>query len=110
MNSNTINLQDYRTLGSRVFTGRDRGLEVKNASKINEIESQFDEIVIIIPEDIGSINPSFLEEFLFDVVRKLKEENFFKKFKFTNNGRYKILQDLQEAVDRILRDENALSK
>lgn len=110
MNSNTINLQDYRTLGSRVFTGRDRGLEVKKASKINDLESQFEEIEIIIPEDIGSINPSFLEEFLFDVVRKLKEEAFFKKFKFTNNGRYKILQDLQEAVDRILRDENALSK
>lgn len=109
MKTAIINLQDYRTLGSRVFTGRDRGIEVRDASKIDTLETEFDSIEIIIPEDIGSINPSFLEEFLFNVVTKLKEEFFFKRFNFVNKGRYNILQDLQEAVDRILREENALS-
>ena len=103
MKTTIINLQDYRTLGSRVFTGRDRGIEVRDASKIDILETEFDSIEIIIPEDIGSINPSFLEEFLFNVVTKLKEEIFFKRFNFVNKGRYNILQDLQEAVDRILR-------
>ena len=66
-----INLEIFRTPGSKVFTGRDRGIEVRNQSKIDEIESTTDDaITIIIPEDIRSINPSFLEEFLSKVVKK----------------------------------------
>jgi len=107
-NINTINLQNYRTPGSRVFTGRDRGIDVRKASKIDILEAQSDEVVIVIPEDIGSINPSFLEEFLYNVVNKLQPAAFFRKFKFENNGRYKITNDLQEAVERILREETAL--
>ena len=107
--NNVIDLKDFQTSGSRVFTGRDRGIEVREASKIDLIESQNDEVIVKIPSDIGSVNPSFLEEFLFSVVVKLKPNNFFKKFKFINEGRYKITNDLQEAVDRILREETALS-
>ena len=55
-----------------------------------------------------SINPSFLEELLLNVVTKLQPEVFFKKIHFENNGRYKITNDLQEAVERILREETAL--
>ncbi|CAN1570278.1 Domain of unknown function DUF4325 [Spirosomataceae bacterium] len=108
MTPNVINLQDYRTKGSRVFTGRDRGIEVREASNIDELEKMHSKVIVIIPEDIGSINPSFLEEFLLNVVSKLKENDFFEKFTFENNGRYKIKRDLIEAVDRILRDQNAL--
>lgn len=104
-----IKLQDYRTSRSKVFTGRDRGIEVREKSKIDELEKVYDEITIIIPEDIGSINPSFLEEFLLTVVTKLKADKFFKKFRFQNTGRYKIDEDLEEAVDRILRTETALA-
>jgi hypothetical protein len=107
-NINIINLQDYRTPGSRVFTGRDRGIDVRKASAIDLLEAQSDEVIIKIPEDIGSINPSFLEEFLYNVVNKLHADEFFRKFKFENNGRYKIHNDLQEAVERILREETAL--
>ena len=107
-NISIINLQDYRTPGSRVFTGRDRGIDVRNASNIDRLEAQSDEVIIVIPEDIGSINPSFLEEFLYNVVNKLQSDLFFRKFKFENNGRYKINIDLHEAVERILREETAL--
>jgi hypothetical protein len=103
-----VNLQDFRTKGSKVFTGRDRGIDVRKKSHINELERTYDHLKILIPDDIGSINPSFLEEFLLDVVTRLKAEKFFNKFEFINNGRYKIKEDLEEAVDRILRTENAL--
>lgn len=108
MKTATINLELYRTQGSRVFTGRDRGIEVRTASKIDELESTNEKVIIIIPENIGSINPSFLEEFFFNVVSKLKAAEFFKKFEFDNKGRYKIKKDIEEAVERILRDDNAL--
>jgi hypothetical protein len=109
MSNYNINLQDYRTPGSKVFTGRDRGVEVRDRSKINTVVSQYDTITISIPEDIRSINPSFLEEFLIHVVSKLGELDFKKKFHFDNPGRYKIEDDLNEAIERILREENALA-
>ncbi len=104
-----INLQDYRTPGSKVFTGRDRGEKVRNKSNIDSLTSNHDSVTIIIPEDIRSINPSFLEEFLVNVVTKLGKEGFSKKFKIENKGRYQVANDLNEAIDRILREENALA-
>lgn len=104
-----IDLQLYRTTGSKVFTGRDRGLEVRKKSKIDELEQASDKVIVSIPSDIRSINPSFLEEFLVNVVTKLREGGFKNKFVFENTGRYQIKEDLDEAIDRILREENALA-
>ena len=105
----SINLQDFRTPGSKVFTTRPRGVEVRNLSKIDSIQDSYDKITIIIPPDISSINPSFLEEFFENVVLKLGETEFYDKFQFVNEGRYKINIDLAEAIERILREENALA-
>jgi len=104
-----IDLQVYRTPGAKVFTTRPRGIEVRNASRIDQLEAEYDQITITIPSDISSINPSFLEEFFENVVMKLGEIGFFKKFSFINEGRYKIDSDLTEAIERILREENALA-
>ena len=81
-----IDLQTYRTPNSRAFTGRDRGIEVREASKIDILEAECETITIAIPDDIGSINPSFLEEFLYNVVTKLQPDTFFKKFNNTIYG------------------------
>jgi hypothetical protein len=104
-----INLQDFRTPGSKVFTTRPRGIEVRTNSNIDNIEPNYDKIVITIPSDISSINPSFLEEFFENVVTRLGETGFYQKFSFVNEGRYKIDIDLTEAIERILREENALA-
>lgn len=109
METCTINLEKYRTPKSRVFSGRARGETVRNKSEIDKIESKCEKIVIEIPLDIASINPSFLEEFLYKVVRNLGEEKFRQKFSFVSQGRYNIEKDLEEAIDRILKKENALS-
>ena len=100
-----IDLQEFRTPGSKVFTSRPRGVQVRNDTK----EPLYDKITITIPNDISSINPSFLEEFFENVVLKLGEKGFYEKFSFINEGRYKIETDLEEAIERILREENALA-
>lgn len=111
MNNATIDLENFKTIGSKVFTGRNRGIDVRNESKIDQLEGKSIKIVIKIPEDIRSINPSFLEEFLLNVVSKLGKQKFYEKFEFQNQSkRYDIATDLDEAIDRILRNENALSK
>lgn len=104
-----IDLQDFRTAGAKVFTTRPRGIQVRTESKIDTIEPLYDKIEIVIPTDISSINPSFLEEFFENVVTKLGEVEFYEKFSFINEGRYKIANDLNEAIERILRDESALA-
>ena len=104
-----IDLQSFRTAGAKVFTTRPRGIQVRNDSRIDIVEAEYEKIEITIPTDIASINPSFLEEFFENVVTKLGESGFYKKFYFINEGRYKIANDLNEAIERILRSESALA-
>ncbi|MDD7887319.1 DUF4325 domain-containing protein [Flavivirga sp. 57AJ16] len=111
MNKTSIDLENHRTKGSKVFTGRERGISVRKNTKIDVLINEYEQVEIIIPTDIMSINPSFLEEFLTNVVKSLGKDDFYKKIKFVSNSkRYDIALDLEEAVDRILRNENALSK
>lgn len=105
---NIINLEDYRTEGSKVFTGRDRGRRVRIESKINEIEKNYEEVVLIVPDNIYSIIPSFFEELFLDVVLKLGKDNFHKKFNVISEGTYDPSRALNEAVERILRNNSAL--
>ena len=109
MAETTIDLQNFRTPASKVFTGRDRGERVRKDSKIDQLTDTAQHIVIVIPNDIRSINPSFLEEFLHNAVMKLGKQGFNDKFQIENHGRYKVEDDLNEAIDRILRLENALA-
>lgn len=109
-----INLEDYRSIDkktnykSKVFTGRDRGKDVREESKIDEIESLNEKVIVSIPEDIYSINPSFFEEFFKNVVKKLGNESFMNKFELRSNGDYDFKEELMEAIDRILNDATAI--
>lgn len=104
-----IDLNEYKTPGSKVFTGRDRGIKIRVNSKIDDLIKEGNNIDIIIPNDIMSVNPSFLEELLYNVVKLLGKENFSSRIKFIDtNPRYSIKVDLEEAIERILRKNNAL--
>lgn len=59
MSKAIINLENYRTPGSKVFTGRDRGEKVRKESGIDRLYKTNEKITVVIPEDIRSINPSF---------------------------------------------------
>lgn len=111
-NENVINLERYRVKidgkVSKVFTGRDRGMLVRKESKIDSIEERFETVHVIIPDNVYSINPSFFEELFVNVVRKLGKDGFLKKFNFKSEGHYKYETPLMEAIDRILRNNNAL--
>ena len=110
---NTINLEDFRVRGkdgsiAKVFTGRDRGEDVRNASKIDEIEPIYETVNFIIPDNVYSINPSFFEELFVNVVLKLGREKFMEKFKFQSEGNYNYERPLSEAINRILRKKSAI--
>ena len=109
-----INLEEFRVRQgnkvSVVFTGRDRGAEVRKRSNIDEIASKNEKVKIIIPDNIFSINPSFLEEFLVNVVQQYGKEGFLEKFSFESMGDYDVTSSLTEAIDRILNNESSLVK
>ncbi len=105
---NVIELEDFRVKDSKIFTGRDRGKSVRERSKIDELITQFEKIILVIPDNIYSINPSFLEEFLVNVVEKLGKEGFYKTFEIKNKGTYGFDRRLHEAVDSILRTRTGL--
>ena len=109
MKTLSINLRDYRTPGSKVFTSSTKGIEVRDSSKIDILEPSYYKIAITVPKDIYSINPSFLEEFLKNLIVKLGEESFRNKFSFINKGPYNIETDLTEAIERIIRKQNILN-
>jgi len=106
--SNKIKLEEFRTPGAKIFTGRDRGKEVRLKSRIDEIEKTHDRVIFIIPDNLYSINPSFFEELFVNVVLKLGKEEFNKKFEFINDGDYNYAKPLSEAIDRILREKTAI--
>ena len=110
---NLICLEDYRVIGmdgsiSKVFTGRDRGADVRVASQIDKLEKKYDDIIIVIPDKIYSINPSFFEELFINVVSKLGKDGFRNKFKFKSEGPYNYERPLTEAITRILRKSTAI--
>lgn len=112
MKTCTINLEDYRSRNgsqkSRVFTGRDRGREVRKKSHLDKLFAANDVVEIIIPDDIFSITPSFLEEFIFNIVKSRGKEEVIAKLKFL--GSYNITEPLYEAIDRIKRSKTAIQK
>lgn len=108
MNIYRFELEKYRIPGSKIFTGRDIGLDIKKKSKINSIFENNDLIEFIIPDNLFSINPSFFEELFIDIVLKFGKETFFKKMKFESLGKYQYQKPLNEAIDRILREKTAL--
>lgn len=105
---NKIDLEEFRTPKAKIFTGRDRGAQVRKDSKIDEIEAQFETVDFVIPANLYSINPSFFEELFVNVVSKLGENEFYKKFNFINQGKYNYEKPLKEAISRILREKTAL--
>lgn len=109
-----INLEDYRVVSpdggvkAKVFTGRDRGEDVRKASSLDNVWPSYDVIEIVIPEHIYAINPSFFEEFFVNAVTKLGRDGFLSKFVFTSKGSFNYQKPLNEAIERILRNFTAI--
>lgn len=107
---NIIDLEDFRVKDSKVFTGRDRGEKVRIESHLDDIAENFDSVIVIIPDTIYSINPSFFEELFVNAISKLGKEKFLNKFSFESKGTYNFQKPLNEAIYRILRKHTALDK
>lgn len=78
----TIDLDQYRSEDSLVFAGRDRGAVVRKRARLDEIDRTGEDVLIIVPDDVYSVNSSFFLGMLGESIRKLGEEEFRRRFRF----------------------------
>ena len=97
-----IDLSRFLRKNSSVFVGSQYGDEIRIKSEIDEIATP---VRVLIPHNISSITASFLEAFIKPSLLKLGVTEFNKKISFICTGGYNIEIDLQEAIHRILRNE-----
>ena len=82
--SEKLKLDSYRKNGSRMFSGRDYGLEVRLNMKLDERDMDEETYIIQVPDDILAINSSFFGGLFAESVLKLGEQGFRDKYHFQN--------------------------
>ena len=97
----TINIQEFRRSGSKIFSGRDVGIEARKKAKLNEKDKDGEQYEIIIPSDTYSISGSFFGGMFSDSVITLKEEAFRSKYIFrfsTGELNDSLRGDIEEGI------------
>ena len=93
----TINLQQYKNSNSKILSGRDFGIQVRQKIKLDEIDKTEEQVTIIIPSDIWAFNSSCFIG-IFEKSVYYLGENFRKKYLFQCSNNY-ILENLLEALN-----------
>ena len=96
-----IDLQQYRVQNSKILFGRDFGAQVRNKLKLDEIDKTEEQVTIIIPNDIWSLNSSYFIGMFEKSILLLGEEKFRKKYLFQCSNNY-ILENINQGIDDIL--------
>lgn len=85
MEIHKINLGEYKSGKSTIFTGRPQGTAVREKLGLDNIDKSNEDVIFIIPEDTTSFNPSFYLGLLFKSFKRLGIDKFDKKYIFEIN-------------------------
>jgi hypothetical protein len=101
-------LIEYRTPGSTSFVGRPQGEEVREKLSMEDLDNGIEEVILLIPGDTTSFNPSFFLGLLYNSIKKLGIEGFNKKYKLTVDS---TDVDINKAISKNIDDgfRNALN-
>ncbi len=84
----------------RSLIGQDRGVAARNEFKLDELDQSGDEVIVLVPQDMRTLTPSFVQGLFAGSVGRLGEHGFFSHYKF--NAPAHILDDVRSGIDRIL--------
>lgn len=102
MNNNVLNLMAYRQEHSRMFSGREHGLEVREALGLDEKDKDSMSYTIQIDDEILAVNSSFFGGLFSESVISLGKEIFEKKYIFKNEHgkdvKETIRRDIEEGI------------
>lgn len=97
----TINIQDYRESGSKIFSGRDSGILARKKLNLNQLDFDDEQYNIVIPDDTYSISGSFFGGLFSDSVIELGEEKFREKYHFVHSNKElgeSLKNDVEEGI------------
>lgn len=97
-----IRISPYRNNGAKIFTGRDKGIEAREALNLNSLDEDDEIVKVLIPSDTWGINPSFFGG-MFERSIKKWGTRFTEKYQFFySNG-----DELNESMKRDISDNIA---
>lgn len=100
-----IDLDQYRSHGTHVFSGRERGEAVREAAELDQLDSEEEPVSIVIPNDTFSVTSSFFLGMFGDSIRRLGEEQFREHYRFDGPIMDAVVED---GIAEALREEAAL--
>lgn len=96
-----VDLGDFRSGGSKVFIGRERGEHCRREARLSKADSDGVAVEIRVPLDVFSINSSFFLGMFGDSIRSLGEEVFRRRYSFTGKDVASTVEDgIREALSR----------
>jgi hypothetical protein len=107
MKKKMIDLNEFKSPESRVYSGQDRGQTVRRKLNIRKIEEEYETIEIKIPTNTISVNTSFFLGFLGESVRQLGARNFKIKYVFVCSDI--IMNDIEIGIERALKISSVFS-
>ncbi len=84
----------------RVLIGHDRGRAVRELFDLDGLDTAQERVIIVVPESVRTLTPSFVQGLVADSVYKLGESGFFEHYCF--EGSSNIQNDIRAGVDRVL--------
>ncbi len=92
-----LNLDDFRSPGVRVFSGRDRGFLIRIAAKLDEADTAGVNVLVKIPRDTYSIDSGFFLALFGPSIRSLGREEFCQRYRFETQS-----ENLRESIQRFI--------
>ena len=94
-----INLHNFRTDGSKIFSGRDRGCSARRVLQLDRLDKENEQIIVSVPKDTWAINSSFFGGLFEASVITLKEKAFKEKYVFTFDDGSELSDELKANID-----------
>jgi hypothetical protein len=102
-----IDLNKARTSkDAKVFSGRERGKYWRQQFRLDELDRGQGNVVVLVPEDILSINLSFFLSLFGESVRLLGPDEFRHKYEFSSDPSLKPL--IEQGIEQALKKSNVL--
>lgn len=104
----TINLDNYRGAGTIVLSGRPKGVALRVKLNLDKLDDEADSILVMVPQDVATLNSSFFSGLFADSIRHLNEVGFRAKYRFDCSEH--IRRDVESGIHDALRTSNPLGK
>lgn len=102
--NNIIKLQGFRKNESRMFSGREFGIEVRCKIDLDSRDQDFETYYIQISDDTMAINSSFFGGLFSESVLTLGAERFREKYIFQNEKGKSLKDTLQKDIEEGIYD------